>query len=77
MTGEFRRAIQHEVSSWVGASVFFTERRKHSAASLVFQEQARMVVVARSASDTRALRNVISEVRRALRALGAIRSEQL
>lgn len=77
MTGEFRRAIQREVSSWAGSSVMFFERRKHSAASLVFRQQARMVVVARSASDTRALRNVISEVRRALRALGASRSEPL
>ena len=74
MTSEFERAIRREVAQWQGAGVAFGERSKHSQAAISVGAQSRRVIVARSASDHRALRNVLGEVRRTLRHLGAARA---
>lgn len=67
--------IRQEVGRWPGATVKFEMGGKHRRAIITFSRKDRFVIFPTSPSDgRRGSRNTLSDVRRALKSLGAIRS---
>jgi hypothetical protein len=64
-----RREIEREVARFPGVRVTFEEGGRHIRAKVTFREGSRIVTISSTASDCRALRNQIADVRRAIREL--------
>jgi hypothetical protein len=71
---EFHTATVRELESWPGVTMTEEDGGKHAKVTLHFNGGTRMVVVANTPSDARALPNHIAVVRREIRALGAERA---
>jgi len=72
MSKELINATQKELSDWPGVTMTQEPNGgKHCRVVLHFNGQTRLVIVANTPSDVRALPNHIAVVRRELRALGA------
>lgn len=63
---------EREVAKYPGASVRMDCAKKHRVLIIRYGGQTRKVFTSVSPSDHRALRNVVADVRRALRDLGAL-----
>ncbi len=74
MNKELRNATEKELADWPGVTLTEEDGGKHTKATLHFAGQSRMVIVAKTPSDARALPNHLAVVRRELRALGAERA---
>lgn len=74
MNKEFATATARELESWPGVTMTEEDGGKHAKVHLHFNGQSRLVVVANTPSDARALPNHIAVVRREIRALGAERA---
>jgi hypothetical protein len=70
---DLEQAIEREVAEWPGASVAFAEGSKHPKAKLKFADLTIAVVYSSTPSDVRGILNTVSDVRRALKKLGAAR----
>lgn len=69
------KALQDELSKWdVGYS--FEPTRNHAKVTISNGHAKRVVIVSSSTSDQRALKNQISDIRKAMAALGAMRHER-
>lgn len=69
-------ATLDELDHWPGASVKFQHSKKHNVATVSFNGQSRKVVYANTLSDNRrGLQNHLAQVRKELRALGAVRTK--
>lgn len=71
MNKEFLAATQRELSDWPGVTMTEETQGKHCRAILHFAGQSRIVVVANTPSDMRALPNHLATMRRELRGMGA------
>lgn len=70
----YEDAIRGEVERWPGASVTFSSRSRHDQATLAFGGSSRFVVIPSTPGDSRrGTANSISDVRRELQRLGAMR----
>lgn len=74
MNREILAATERELSEWPGVSMSQCSQGKHGRITLNYRGQSRMVVVANTPSDHRALPNHIATLRRELRALGAVKN---
>lgn len=74
MNKEFHAATVRELESWPGVTMTEEDGGKHAKVVLHFNGDSRIVVVAHTPSDTRALPNHIATLRREIRALGAERA---
>ncbi|NBC37326.1 hypothetical protein GTZ99_12275 [Novosphingobium sp. FSY-8] len=73
MSKELITVTERELQGWPGASMTLAPQGKHSKMVLQFKDQTRMVVIATTPSDCRAVPNHLAVVRRELRAMGAER----
>jgi hypothetical protein len=64
-----RREIEREVARFPGVRIEFEEGGRHIRAKVSFREGSRIVTISSTASDHRALKNQIGDVRRAIREL--------
>lgn len=71
MSKELIAATERELSDWPGVTMTQEADGKHSKIVLHYGSQSRLVVVAKTPGDFRALPNHLATVRRELRALGA------
>jgi hypothetical protein len=71
---EFHAATIRELESWPGVTMTEEDGGKHSKVVLHFNGESRIVVVANTPSDARALPNHIALLRREIRGLGAERA---
>lgn len=74
MNKEFRDATLKELESWPGVTMTEESGRKHDKMTLHYNGDSRLVIVASTPSDARALPNHMALVRREVRALGAQRA---
>ena len=74
MNKEFHAATVRELESWPGVTMTQEDGGKHGKVVLHFNGSSRIVVVANTPSDARALPNHIAVLRREIRALGAERA---
>jgi len=73
MNKEMRNATLKELESWPDVTMTEEDGGKYTKATLHYNGESRLVVVANTPSDARALPNHIATVRREIRALGAER----
>lgn len=74
---DYEQAIEREVAEWPGVTVTFEEAGKHPRAVMTFGEASRFTPFPGTPSDSaRGLDVKISEVRRMLREMGAVRNER-
>ncbi len=71
MNKQFLAETQREVGDWPGATMTQENAGKHGRIVLHYKGESRIVVVANTPSDVRAIKNHIGIVRRELRGLGA------
>ncbi|SLK04029.1 hypothetical protein [Novosphingobium mathurense] len=71
MSKQLIAETQREVSEWPDATMTQEQGGKHPRIVLHYKGESRMVVVANTPSDVRALKNHIATVRRELRGMGA------
>lgn len=71
MGKELIAATEKEIADWPGVTMTQEADGKHSKIVLHYGSQSRLVVVAKTPGDFRALPNHLATVRRELRALGA------
>jgi hypothetical protein len=64
-----RREIEREVARFPGVRVTFEDRSRHTLVRVTFRDGSRLVTISSTASDHRALKNQIGDVRRAIREL--------
>ena len=74
MNKEFHAATVRELESWPGVTMTEEDGGKHVKVHLHFNGGSRIVIVANTPSDARALPNHIAVLRREIRALGAERA---
>lgn len=74
MNKEILAATERELSEWPGVTMTQESQGKHGRVILHFGGQSRIVVVANTPSDHRALPNHIATMRRELRGLGAVKN---
>lgn len=74
MNKELRTATLRELEDWPGVTMTEEDGGKHAKVTLHFNGQSRMVIAAKTPSDTRALPNHLATVRREIRAMGAERA---
>jgi hypothetical protein len=74
MNKDLRTATLRELEDWPGVTMTEEDGGKHTKAILHFNGESRLVVVAKTPSDARALPNHLATVRREIRALGAERA---
>lgn len=74
MNKEFHTATVRELESWPGVTMTEEDGGKHAKVILHFNGESRIVVVANTPSDARALPNHVATLRREIRALGAERA---
>lgn len=74
---DYELAIQREVAEWPGVTLSFEEAGKHPRAVLTFGETSRFTPFPGTPSDSgRGLDIKVTEVRRMLREMGAVRNER-
>lgn len=74
MNKEMYSATVRELEDWPGVTMTEEDGGKHARLILHFAGNSRMVIVAHTPSDARALPNHLATVRREIRALGAQRA---
>lgn len=72
---DIEKAIEREVEEWPEASVSFTKTGTHPKAKLAFGGLLLSVVFAGTPGSQRGVHNTLSEVRRSLKKLGAVRTK--
>lgn len=70
---EYRAAFEREVRHWPNAEIAFTRSSRHQKLIIRYQGKEAKRIFASSDSDHRALTNAVSDMRRSLRSLGAVR----
>ena len=72
---EYREAIEREIRQWPEAKIEFLMTRKHQKLAVRFRRKTAKRIFATSASDWRGMQNTVSDLRRALRSFGAVRTK--
>lgn len=73
MNKQYLAETQREVEGWLGVTVSTDTGGKHDRITLHLGNDSRFVVAPSTPSDVRGIKNHIAEVRRTLRAMGAVR----
>lgn len=73
MNKQYLAETQREVEGWLGVTVSADTGGKHDRITLHLGSESRFVVAPSTPSDVRGIKNHIAEVRRTLRAMGAVR----
>ena len=78
MSKELIKATEREISLWEGASFDVLEDGgKHGRLAIKYNDQSRLVIMAKTPSDHRAVPNHLSVVRKQLRDMGAQKAKNI
>lgn len=72
---EYQKAIERESRHWPNAHFEFNRNRRHQKVVMCFRNSISSSIFATSGSDWRGIPNAVSDVRRKLRGMGAIRQK--
>jgi len=72
---EYQQAIEREARHWPNANFEFNKTRRHQKVVMRFKNTVSSSIFATSGSDWRGIPNAVSDVRRKLRGMGAIRQK--
>lgn len=72
---EFKVRIESEILHWPNATVEFQRTKRHQRAVIKYQGKTHTCDFPTSSSDWRGVQNTVSDVRRNLRAMGAMRKK--
>lgn len=76
MKHPYENTIRDEVEHWPGATVEFSLRAKHAQAVVAFGGKSRFVIIPATPGDgARGASKALPDIRRELRALGAVRAQ--
>lgn len=67
--------LEEEAEKWPGVTLRPVRTKTHTVLEVSFREQTRKITCSKSTSDRRATLNMIADLRRAARKLGAERQE--